>query len=255
MNFNLRPEIQNLFNNIRVVITTMQRDSSPLLAYFDRPTGTDNPIYINFYRDNETFKFLLNNRRRNDFESGNRDVFNISDNILRKADMNNFSIELKPTRFNGIDDWMLGSVQIYFNNELVFSANPEVWLTRDNLLWYSRRPLNVFVEITTGQDAWSGTDNDIYINFYDPFNNKKSYKLDDSGHNDFERGSRYIYRIYDRNLNVDDLNKFSLEIKRNAFGVDRWKLASVKIYLNGRVIHRADPNVWLDSNNTLWKNF
>ena len=244
-------------NVIKIVITTPNRDMGrrQQLSYLDSiSTGTNSKVYITFYKKNVSY--LLDHAVYDEFERGNRDSFNILFSDLEKKDLDDFVLELKPIGLiNIVDNWFFSTIEIYFNNELAFFANPDVWLNSNRLLWYSKNPLNVLVEIKTGEEMWSGTDNDIYINFYDIAMQKKSFKLDDPIHNDFERGSTNFYRIYNRRLQQSDLNRFSIEIKKDSFGVDMWNLASVKLYLDGRVIYSGNPGRWLNSDNPIWKNF
>lgn len=119
------------------------------------------------------------------------------------------------------------------------------------------------IEITTGSEKWSGTNDDVYLYLWN--NHGKYYKLDTKNHDDYEKGSVKTYTITEKGLTKNMLNNFSIMIKCAFpmgidFGgsdipinpVDDWLLYKVKVWFNGEKIYEATPNKWLKKDKDEW---
>ena len=224
-------------------------------------SGTDSNIYIIFKSDNnKNIKQQLNLPWSNDFENSDVQTYDLwNGNITRDSLLKSFSVQIESVAFGIIDDWKLARIRLFYKDELVRDLTPNVWLTKTNPTWTaSQLNLNtennnfVQVEITTGTDWWSGTDNDVYFTLKDG----KSYKLD-SAKNDFENGDTATYVISDNNINNKNmLNKFKISlIPYNVASIseaDDWKLQKVKVFFKNDVVAQYSPNVWLTEDNPSW---
>ena len=104
-------------------------------------SGTDNDIYITFKTVSGKKKsYLLDNSMKNDFESGNTDIFYIEVPNVPNVDLlipEEFYIEIKPLFGFYYDDWLLESISIYENNVLKKYEIPLVLMSSKNRIWPS----------------------------------------------------------------------------------------------------------------------
>lgn len=104
------------------------------------------------------------------------------------------------------------------------------------------------VRIKTSSARYSGTDDDIYLRV----SAGKRYQLDKLLFDDFERGDDDTYSLPIDNdaragLAVKDIRYLRIEKSRDGVA-GGYKLGSVSVRVNGRVIGSAAPNTWLEDN-------
>ncbi len=110
------------------------------------------------------------------------------------------------------------------------------------------------VQIRTGSDRFSGTDDDVYLRI----NGGQRFPLDKRLYDDFERGDRDTYSVpIDKavraGLNVGDIQQVQIEKSRDGVA-GGWKLGGVKLTVNGRVIYaNGHINRWLEKNTRTWR--
>lgn len=228
-------------------------------------SGTDSDVFIHF----GGIQTELGLPWVNDFENGNTGTYYLwNSNITKDMLLDSFTIELRSVTGVGsdiidlsiIDDWKLYNVKIYYLGNLVRNLTPNVWLKKPGLKWTAPKvsvteSTNfVTVEITTGTDWFSGTDNAIYLDLHT--GGGKSYQLNTKGKNDFENGDTQKYVITDASLNKNQLSKFQITLKPYDLLVanvtDDWLLSKVKLWWNGELYANYTPNKWLNKNNLSW---
>jgi hypothetical protein len=110
---------------------------------------------------------------------------------------------------------------------------------------------NMQIEVTTSDDWWSGTDDNVYLRI----NNSTRFNLDKPLYNDFERGDRDTYSIPldGRRLTIGDIE--FLQIEKSPDGAaGGWKLQGIKVWANGRLIYQNNSiNKWLEDNKRTWR--
>jgi hypothetical protein len=110
------------------------------------------------------------------------------------------------------------------------------------------------VELRTSNDRSAGTDDDVSLRI----GSGRTWTLDKRLYDDFERGDRDTYSVpidaaTRRGLSVGDIQQ--VEIAKSKDGVGGgWKLAGVKLTVNGRVLYRNDRvNRWLENSKRVWR--
>ena len=162
------------------------------------------------------------------------------------------------------DVLMAGSGEImYLEPQKSYDIKRRVTTTTPRTTTTPPETTTLKIEITTGSEKWSGTNDDVYLYLWN--NRGKYYKLDTKNHNDFEKGSVKTYTITEKGLTKKMLNNFSIMIKC-AFPmgidlggsdiqinpVDDWLLYKIKVWFNGEKIYEATPNKWLKKDKDEW---
>jgi hypothetical protein len=94
----------------------------------------------------------------------------------------------------------------------------------------------------TSNDYYSGTDSQVIIGIYDNNNNLNSFKLDNPG-NDFQRGGVDTYTINNQKIGLYSIT--DKPIKLSLDGNDNWKVDSIAIYYDNKLIKTYNPNLWM----------
>lgn len=99
---------------------------------------------------------------------------------------------------------------------------------------------DIFVELWTDNELWSGTDDNVELDIgYNTFNL-------DTSHNDREKGNREGYAIWaGGNLNRASIKRILIRKSHDGYA-GGWKLARVKVYHDGVIICDNSPHVWLE---------
>jgi hypothetical protein len=111
------------------------------------------------------------------------------------------------------------------------------------------------VNVITGDEGGAGTDADIYFGmiFFDGAT--KEWPLEKEAYNDFERGDNDDYYLFLSDKTCDRASVKSVYLKMGAehgLGV-AWKVASIKIRVNGDAVFRRDINAWLNHHGDVWQ--
>lgn len=115
------------------------------------------------------------------------------------------------------------------------------------------RPIGeLTVSISTATNLFSGTDGDVYFGMRFADGTVYQRLLDKSGYNDFENGDHDDYYLY-----LGSSTHFPQAIRQiwvsKPSGSDDWKMKDIQLYLNGRLVYSATPNIWLTSSTTYWR--
>ena len=99
---------------------------------------------------------------------------------------------------------------------------------------------DIFVELWTSNDFWSGTDDAVSLDI-----GYRTFNLDTS-HDDRERGNHEGYALWaGGNLSRDSIKRILIRKSPDGFA-GGWKLSRIKVYHDGDVICDRSPNVWLE---------
>ncbi len=105
---------------------------------------------------------------------------------------------------------------------------------------------DLFLELWTADDLWAGTDDDIWLDIGD-----KTYYIDTNGVDDFERGSRIGYAIWDKSISKSDIKRIMIRKSGDGFS-GGWKLKRARVFFRGEVICDQTPNIWLEDDRLAW---
>lgn len=102
---------------------------------------------------------------------------------------------------------------------------------------------DIFLEITTGNKAFAGTDNWVELDIGD-----RSFRLDQSNRNDFERHQKDAYAVWESgNMPLSDIKR--ILIRKGSDNINGgWFLKKVKVWHRGIVICDEYPYKWLQNN-------
>jgi hypothetical protein len=98
---------------------------------------------------------------------------------------------------------------------------------------------DIFVELFTDNDLWSGTNDDVWLDIGD-----RIYTLDTKNHDDRERGNREGYAIWDKDIQLSDIKRILIR-KSKEGSAGGWKLKRVRVFFRGEPICDESPHVWL----------
>jgi hypothetical protein len=110
---------------------------------------------------------------------------------------------------------------------------------------------NMQIEVTTGGDLFSGTNDNVYLRI----NDTKRFKLDKPLYDDFEKGDRDTYSLPldNEQLKIGDIQYLQIEKSRDGVS-GGWKLAGIKVTANGNLIYyNPGINKWLENNTLTWR--
>ncbi|HET9057270.1 MAG TPA: PLAT/LH2 domain-containing protein [Chitinophagaceae bacterium] len=99
---------------------------------------------------------------------------------------------------------------------------------------------DLFVELWTDADLWSGTNDDVWLDIGD-----KTYVLDTIGHDDRENGNREGYAIWDKDIEKANIKRILIRKSSDGFA-GGWKLKRVRVFFRGEMICDKSPHVWLE---------
>ncbi|SIN77325.1 PLAT/LH2 domain-containing protein [Agromyces cerinus] len=105
---------------------------------------------------------------------------------------------------------------------------------------------HLFVELTTADELWAGTDDDVWVDIGDHV-----FTLDTSDHDDRERGNREGYPVWAPWLRRQDVRR--VLIRKGPDGsAGGWKLLRVRVWTGGQIICDSRPNRWLEDDHRFW---
>jgi hypothetical protein len=105
---------------------------------------------------------------------------------------------------------------------------------------------HLFVELTTADEQWAGTDDDVWIDIGDHV-----FTLDTAGHDDRERGNREGYPLWAPWLRREDVRRVLIRKSPDGFA-GGWKLARVRVWFGGQIVCDSSPNRWLEDDRRWW---
>lgn len=202
--------------------------------------GTDDNVYIYIHGENgkETSIQQLDNSKNN-FEKKDKDTFTITSKVYIDK------IEYIGLSKDGYDDWILEKVVVkneYTKKVDVFVPNKKIG--KESELFCPYKPRQSFViDVYTGEEWNSGTNDDVFISIYGESGKIENYKLDDSKDN-FEKGDKDSFVISSKNP-IGDITKIKVRLK----GDGRWLLYKVVVtdsVTNEEWLFMA--NQWLENN-------
>jgi hypothetical protein len=105
----------------------------------------------------------------------------------------------------------------------------------------------LFVETTTADVKWAGTDDDVWLDIGD-----RTFVLDTSDRDDRERNYCEGYALYEPDLERDAIKR--ILIRKSPDGsAGGWMLKRVRVWLHGDVIcDQDDINQWLEDEHRWW---
>jgi hypothetical protein len=114
--------------------------------------------------------------------------------------------------------------------------------TRGQIGW-----ADLFVETTTADVAWAGTDDDVWLDIGD-----REFVLDTPDRDDRERGNREGYALFVGGLERSEVKR--ILIRKGPDGsAGGWKLQGVRVWHQGDLIcERNSINRWLEDNHRVW---
>ena len=118
------------------------------------------------------------------------------------------------------------------------------------------RPIgSLSVKVGTADQAWAGTDDDVYFGMKLSNGKIKEWKLDTPAYNDFERGDIDDYYLYvgDMDFHPQNITKVWLKKVKKGLFSDDWKVNFVQIKVNGELKLNTQLNREFTSSNNRWE--
>jgi hypothetical protein len=114
--------------------------------------------------------------------------------------------------------------------------------TRGQIGWAT-----IFVETTTADEQWAGTDDDVWFDIGD-----RQFVLDTPNHDDRERGNREGYALWSPGLQRSDIKRVLIRKSPDGFA-GGWKLERVRVWHNGTLVcDQNNINRWLEDDHRVW---
>jgi PLAT/LH2 domain len=113
--------------------------------------------------------------------------------------------------------------------------------TRGHIGWS-----DLFVELTTADVLWAGTDDDVWLDIGD-----RTFVLDTPDHDDRERDNREGYAIWAPDLRREDIKRIMIRKSPDGFA-GGWRLAHIRVWFHGQLICDTDVNEWLEDEDRTW---
>lgn len=114
--------------------------------------------------------------------------------------------------------------------------------TRGHIGWS-----DLFVETTTADENWAGTDDDVWIDIGD-----RAFVLDTPDRDDRERGDREGYALWSPGLQRSDIKRVLIRKSPDGFA-GGWKLKRVRVWQGGSLIcDQNNINQWLEDDHRVW---
>ena len=105
---------------------------------------------------------------------------------------------------------------------------------------------DLFVELTTADELWAGTDDDVWLDIGD-----RVFVLDTPNHNDSEQGNVEGYALNYTGVTKDQVKRVGIRKSPDGFA-GGWKLKKVRLWCLGEKICDATVNKWLEDNDRWW---
>jgi hypothetical protein len=114
--------------------------------------------------------------------------------------------------------------------------------TRGHIGWS-----HLFVELTTADELWSGTDDDVWVDIGD-----RSFVLDTANHDDRERNSLDGYPTWAPDLRREDIGRIMIRKSPDGFA-GGWKLGGLRAWFGSELIcDQPSINRWLEDDHRTW---
>ena len=105
---------------------------------------------------------------------------------------------------------------------------------------------DLFVELWTADEAWAGTDDDVWIDIGD-----RQFVLDNISVDDRERNNRNGYAVWGNGISREEIKR--ILIRKSSDGTaGGWKLRRVRVFHQGQVICDQTPNKWIEDDHLWW---
>lgn len=212
--------------------------------------GTDDTVWLDI--GDRTFN--LDTPNHDDRERGNVEGYALNYTAVTPADIKRVGIRKSEDGDNG--GWRLQRVRLWNQGSLICDEDGiNTWLEDDTRWWASARCGNLgevinqlLVEVTTGDVAWAGTDDDVRLTL-----GGRSWDLDVPGRDDFERGDTNGFDL-DPGLGLYRSMLNSIRIHKSPDGSNGgWRLGGLRIVANGQeVFNNQQINQWLEDDNRDW---
>ncbi len=106
---------------------------------------------------------------------------------------------------------------------------------------------DMFVELTTGDIWWAGTDDTVWLDTGD-----RTFLLDTANHDDRERGNREGYALAYTGMSKNDVKRVGIRKSSDGFA-GGWYLKRVKLWIKGEIIcDQNNINQWLEDEYRWW---
>jgi hypothetical protein len=210
--------------------------------------GTDDNVWLDI-GDNA---YVLDTPGHDDREKDYRDGYPLHIDGLQQSQIKRFLIRKSEDSSSG--GWKLKRVRGWYGGALICDVdNTNQWLEDDYRIWggcvQDQNLVNTLkVKIFTADVRWAGTDDDVRIIL-----DGHSWNLDNSGHNDFERGNTDTFKL-DPGTGFYRDTIHSLRIHKSSDGVaGGWKLKGVEVIVNDTTIYNNQSiNKWLEDDDRDW---
>lgn len=114
--------------------------------------------------------------------------------------------------------------------------------TRGHIGWS-----DLFVETTTADENWAGTDDDVWVDIGD-----RAFVLDTPDRDDRERGDREGYALWAPGLQRSDIKRVLIRKSPDGFA-GGWKLKRVRVWQGGSLVcDQNNINQWLEDDHRVW---
>jgi hypothetical protein len=114
--------------------------------------------------------------------------------------------------------------------------------TRGHIGWS-----DLFVETTTADEQWAGTDDDVWVDIGD-----RAFVLDTPDHDDRERNAQEGYALWVPGLQRADIKRVMIRKSPDGFA-GGWKLKRVRVWQGGSLIcDQNNINQWLEDDHRVW---
>ena len=201
--------------------------------------GTDDDVYISIHgKNNKVIPKQQLDNSKNNFEKKDKDTFTItSDEYIDDIDYIKMYKE-------GSDDWILEKVVIKDETmKKVYVFVPNKKIGKESEPFYPNAARQSFVvDVYTGTEWGSGTDDDVFISIYGQNGAIENYELCDSKNN-FENGDKDTF-VVPSDKPIGDITKIKVRLK----GGGSWLLNKVvvtDIMTNEEWVFKS--NQWLEN--------
>lgn len=210
--------------------------------------GTDDDVRL----DIGDGSYVLDTPGHDDREKGYRDGYSLYISGLQQSQIKRFLIRKSEDSMTG--GWKLKRVRGWYEGTLICDVdNIDQWLEDDYRIWVGciqdQNLVNTLtIKISTADVRWAGTDDDVRITL-----DGHSWNLDNSWHNDFERGNTDTFKL-DPGTGFYRDTIHSVKIHKSSDGVaGGWKLKGVEVIVNGTTLYNNQSiNKWLEDDDRDW---
>jgi hypothetical protein len=106
---------------------------------------------------------------------------------------------------------------------------------------------HLFVELTTSDVLWAGTDDDVELDIGD-----RVFTLDTPDHDDRERNTRAGYPIWEPKLDCTEVHRVLIRKSPDGFA-GGWELHRVRVWCRGKLVCDQDRiDTWLEDDHRTW---